>query len=538
MKKILLITLLAFAAAASAQAQKKTFVRDYTYQASEDDSRNSARANATTQMRNILLREVGEFLHTEQTLTTDNHTQEYTEKIEAITAGIVEMKTLDEQWNGVTYYIKAEMTVDPADLERRIADVLNDKQKTKELEEARKRVQAAEAEVARLRKELASSNSTDSQSLRNAYLYQAGILASDEYITRGNIAESNGWRKEAIAEYEKAYEQMPKNEVTCLFMVDLYKKIEKYDLSIKYYEKYIDYCYKKYLKTNPKDINMLVKIAESYIEIAYLSYKNNTGSYKHYISKSDEYYEMAEQECKNIVLGDPNNANVYIKLANVYFSGYNNYINDKYRKMFLEVFAYSKDLSYSSIFTFMFPFSFLEDVISSSSHYPDEIKSKINSSIIYFKKALELEPNNAVAHIKLADLYTVMGRKHYSKAVSYYEESIKLNPNNVAAHIKLADLYTVMGRKHYSKAVSYYEKAIKLNPNNADARIKLAYLYTEMGRKHYSKAVGHYEKAIEIAPNNATAEICERMGFLYKKLKNKEESKKYYEKARQLKNKK
>jgi hypothetical protein len=42
------------------------------------------------------------------------------------------MKTLDEQWDGATYYIKAEMTVDPKDLERRIAEVLNDKQKTKE----------------------------------------------------------------------------------------------------------------------------------------------------------------------------------------------------------------------------------------------------------------------------------------------------------------------------------------------------------------------------------------------------------------------
>jgi hypothetical protein len=47
------------------------------------------------------------------------------------------MKVLDERWDGATYYIKAEMTVDPKDLERRIAEVLNDKQKTKELEEAR-----------------------------------------------------------------------------------------------------------------------------------------------------------------------------------------------------------------------------------------------------------------------------------------------------------------------------------------------------------------------------------------------------------------
>jgi hypothetical protein len=139
MKKLFLVFLLVGINAATLQAQKKTFTREYTYQASEDDSRNSARANATTQMRNILLSEVGQYLHVERTLERDDTSEAFSQKIEAITAGIVEMKTLDEQWDGSTYYIKAEMAVDPKDLEHRIAEVLNDKQKTQELEDARKR---------------------------------------------------------------------------------------------------------------------------------------------------------------------------------------------------------------------------------------------------------------------------------------------------------------------------------------------------------------------------------------------------------------
>jgi urate oxidase len=130
----------------SSYAQKKTFVRDYSYQASEMDSKISSKTNATAEMRNILLREIGTFIRSEQQTTVHDNTQDYAEKIEAITAGIVEMKVLDEQWNGITYYIKAEMTVDPDDVNRRIAEVLNDKGKTKELEESRKRVREAEAD--------------------------------------------------------------------------------------------------------------------------------------------------------------------------------------------------------------------------------------------------------------------------------------------------------------------------------------------------------------------------------------------------------
>lgn len=53
----------------AAQSQEKVFVREYTYTASEDDSKNSAKARATARMRKELLREVGEYLESERKLT-------------------------------------------------------------------------------------------------------------------------------------------------------------------------------------------------------------------------------------------------------------------------------------------------------------------------------------------------------------------------------------------------------------------------------------------------------------------------------------
>jgi superkiller protein 3 len=207
MKNIIIYSILCLLCGTGAYAQKKTFVRDYTYQAGEADSILTARANATTQLRNILLREVGEFLHTERTVTQDIKSQDYAEKIEAITAGIVEMKTLDEQWDGATYYIKAEMTVDPKDLERRIAEVLNDKQKTKDLEEARKRVKDAEAEIERLKKELVSNK--DNTDLKASYQKQTDALAAEEYFTKGYSAQENGFNELAIEYYQQAIDIDP-----------------------------------------------------------------------------------------------------------------------------------------------------------------------------------------------------------------------------------------------------------------------------------------------------------------------------------------
>ena len=45
--------------AVSAAAQEKTFIREYVYNASEDDSRNSARKKALGQVKALLLEEVG-----------------------------------------------------------------------------------------------------------------------------------------------------------------------------------------------------------------------------------------------------------------------------------------------------------------------------------------------------------------------------------------------------------------------------------------------------------------------------------------------
>jgi tetratricopeptide (TPR) repeat protein len=321
MKKITFIILLALAHAGTLQAQKRIFTREYSYQASEDDSRNSARANATTQMRNVLLREIGEFLRTERVLIQNATTQDYSEKIEAITAGIVEMKTLDERWDGATYYIKAEMAVDPKDLERRITEVLNDKQKTQELEEARKRVLAAEAEAARLKKELEESrNEQQRLALQTKYRQTADVLSAEEYYTKGNNARDNGFHERAIEYYQQAIGIDPNHVKAYNSMGNAYDDLENYQEAIRCFQKAVNidpnyafpynnmgityYNLKNYLEAircYQKAVNIDPNYAEPYNNMgnAYDALENHREAIRYYKKAvaikpnySDAYYNM------------------------------------------------------------------------------------------------------------------------------------------------------------------------------------------------------------------------------------------------------
>ena len=91
-------------------AQKKTFIREYIYQASEADSKQTARTAATQQMQTLLLQEIGQALQSEQTLRRlsvtkdgkETFSEDFSQEVMAITAGFVEMKILEEEWDGKT----------------------------------------------------------------------------------------------------------------------------------------------------------------------------------------------------------------------------------------------------------------------------------------------------------------------------------------------------------------------------------------------------------------------------------------------------
>jgi TPR repeat protein len=178
-------------------AGQKEFIRDYTYQASEADSKITARTNASVEMRNILLREIGEFVKSTQSMTDGD----YSEKVEALTAGIVEMTIIAENWTGTTYYIKAKMLIDDSDVNKRIEDIMKDSQRSDELRQARKRALEAEMEVRRLKNQIGADGSAAAKA---EYTQKVSQLAEQDDFISGIAAYENSKYPLALNYLKKA----------------------------------------------------------------------------------------------------------------------------------------------------------------------------------------------------------------------------------------------------------------------------------------------------------------------------------------------
>jgi len=89
---IIFLSLLVFSA--YAVAETKTFVKEYSYQASEYDSKVSCRALALEQVKRLLLEELGTYLESETEVKNFQLTKD---QIVILTAGIDSTEKNDEK---------------------------------------------------------------------------------------------------------------------------------------------------------------------------------------------------------------------------------------------------------------------------------------------------------------------------------------------------------------------------------------------------------------------------------------------------------
>lgn len=116
---ILLPTTLAF-------GELRTFEKEYTYQASEDDSKNSSRTIALREVKRLLLEELGTYLESQTEVKSFQLTKD---QITTLTAGIVKTDIADEKWDGKTYWLKARISADPESVVQSIASLRKDREK-------------------------------------------------------------------------------------------------------------------------------------------------------------------------------------------------------------------------------------------------------------------------------------------------------------------------------------------------------------------------------------------------------------------------
>jgi len=187
-------------------AETKVFVEYYTYQASEADSKLSSRVIALEQVKRLLLEKLGTYLESETEVKNFQLTKD---QIVILTAGIVSAEIIDEKWDSKTYSLKAKMAADLKDVYNSIDRLRKDRQKTKELEETRKKADEALREVERLKKELeiAKVGKPDLSQYNEA----VNRLSATEWFDKEYALAEAGKHQEAIEAYTRGIELNPKD---------------------------------------------------------------------------------------------------------------------------------------------------------------------------------------------------------------------------------------------------------------------------------------------------------------------------------------
>lgn len=134
-----------------ADAAKVEFVKEHTYRAGDMDSKVSSRAIALMEVKRALLEQLGTYLVSETEVRNFQMTKD---QISLLTAGIVSAVILDEKWDGKEFYLKAKLVVDPQEVAERVKAMSRDRERTRELEEAKRKRDQALKEVERLKKDM------------------------------------------------------------------------------------------------------------------------------------------------------------------------------------------------------------------------------------------------------------------------------------------------------------------------------------------------------------------------------------------------
>lgn len=129
----------------------------------------------------------------------------------------------------------------------------------------------------------------------------------------------------------------------------------------------------------------------------------------------------------------------------------------------------------------------------------NKIIKNFNESITQYKKAIELDPQNAEYYNAIAESYKEIDSVYEQKKALL--EGLKYNPDNSQAHYTLGTI--CKAQNDYQAAIQHVNEAVSLDKNFTEAKILLALLFEHVGDIEH--AINTYEKILLIEPENEEA---------------------------------
>lgn len=210
---LVVLTFLFSLSVTPSSAKTVTYVKEYTYQASEADSKLSSRTIALEQVKRLLLEELGTYLISETAVKDFELTKD---QVSSLTAGIVMTVILDEKWDGKTYFLKAKITTETEELIKSINNIRKDQEQSKTWQEVGKKTEKALKEIEKLKIEMAKGGEKVSQ---EKYTKAVNELNAMDWFRKGYVLRYSGKghifgytdknNQEAMKAFDKAIELDP-----------------------------------------------------------------------------------------------------------------------------------------------------------------------------------------------------------------------------------------------------------------------------------------------------------------------------------------
>ena len=221
----------------TASAETKTFIKEYTYHASDEDSRNSSRTIALREVKRLLLEELGNYLESQTEVKNFQMTKD---QITTLTAGIVSTEVIEDKWDGTVYWLKAKIAADSGEVIKSIDILRKDRQKTKELEKVRARSDDLLKENERLRKKLLTAKNEKKQKDTAAYNETIKELDAADWFEKGYASFMSRNYKDAIGAYSKSIKLKPKDVDAYIMRGRAYIGLRNFNQAIKEFNKAIE----------------------------------------------------------------------------------------------------------------------------------------------------------------------------------------------------------------------------------------------------------------------------------------------------------
>jgi TPR repeat protein len=186
------------------------YIRDYTYKASDIDSKVTSRAIALDQVKIILLQEIGTYIYQKINITKDSIGNTYAkEDIEAITAGIANTEILEEKWNGETYYLKVKIEADSTQVLKKLKEAkYKDSKLLNKLKSIQEQYNSSRKEITKLKNRLIQlTDPVSKKEVKKDYVKEVNQLKINDMYLRASIYFVKGMDKDAFPLASRAAEQ-------------------------------------------------------------------------------------------------------------------------------------------------------------------------------------------------------------------------------------------------------------------------------------------------------------------------------------------